>query len=104
MIDPTVYFVPNLFNLDQHELSANLRVKIVDSDLLFRGHRYPNLFNLDQHELSANLRVKAVDPDLLKAINPTVYFDPTLKLGPLANHIRRRFRGRLFIEASKTTY
>ena len=46
MIDPTVYFVPNLFNLDQHELSANLGVK-------------------------------AVDPDL-KAIDPTVYFDPTL--------------------------
>ena len=67
MIDPTVYFVPNLFNL-----------KAVDPDLLSRGHRYPNLFNLDQHELSANLRVKAVDPDLLEAINPTVYFDLTL--------------------------
>ena len=34
MIDPTVYFVPNLSNLDQHELSANLRVKAVDPDLL----------------------------------------------------------------------
>ena len=89
MIDPSVYFV------------ANLRVKTVDPDLLSRGHRYPNLFNLDQHELSANLRVKAVDPDLLEAIDPTVYF---FKLGPLANHIRRRFRERLFIVASKTTY
>ena len=49
MIDPTVYFVPNLFNLDQHELSANLGVKAVDPDLLSRGHQYPNLFNLDQH-------------------------------------------------------
>ena len=78
MIDPTVYFVPNLFNLDQHELSANLGVKAVDPDLLSRGHRYLNLFNLDQHSLSANLRVKAVDPHLLEAIDPTVYFDPTL--------------------------
>ena len=78
MIDPTVYFAPNLFNLDQHELNANLGVEAVDPDLLSRGHRYPNLFNLDQHELSANLRVKAVDPDLLEAIDPTVYLDPTL--------------------------
>ena len=30
MIDPTVYFFPNLFNLDQYELSANFRVKAVD--------------------------------------------------------------------------
>ena len=64
MIDPTVYFAPNL---DQHKLSANLGVKAVDPDLLSRG----------QHELSANLRVKAVDPDL-EAIDPTVYLDPTL--------------------------
>ena len=78
MIDASVYFVANLFNLDQHELSANLRVKAVEPDLLSRSHRYPNLFNLDQHELSANLTVKAVDPDLLEAIDPTVYFDPTL--------------------------
>ena len=34
MIDPTVYFVPNVFNLDHHELSTNLRVKAVDPDLL----------------------------------------------------------------------
>ena len=34
MIDPTVYFVPNLSNLDQHELSTNLGVKAVDPDLL----------------------------------------------------------------------
>ena len=47
MIDPTVYF-------------------------------FLNLFNLDQHKLSTNLGVKAVDPDLLEAIDPTVYFDPTL--------------------------
>ena len=67
MIDPSVYFVANLFNLDQHELSANLGVKAVDPDLLSQGHRYLNLFNLDQHELSVNLRVKAVDPDLLEA-------------------------------------
>ena len=45
MIDPTVYFVPNLFTLDLHELRANLVVKAVDPDLLSRGHRYPNLFN-----------------------------------------------------------
>ena len=49
MIDPTVYFVPNLFNLDQHELSANLGVKAVDPDLLDR-----------------------------EAIGSTVYFDLTL--------------------------
>ena len=36
MIDPTVHFVPNLFNLDQHELSASLRVKAVDPDLISR--------------------------------------------------------------------
>ena len=39
MIDLTVYFVPNLFNLNQHELSANLRVKAVDPDLLSQGHQ-----------------------------------------------------------------
>ena len=39
MIDPTVYFVPKHFNLDQHELSVNLRVKAVDPDFLSRGHR-----------------------------------------------------------------
>ena len=47
MIDPSAYFVANLFNLDQHELSVNLGVKAVDPDLLSRGHSYPNLFNLD---------------------------------------------------------
>ena len=76
--DLIVYFVPNLFNLDQHKLSANLGVKAVDPDFLSRGHWYPNLFNLDQKELSANLGVKAVDPDFLEAIDPIVYFDPTL--------------------------
>ena len=47
MIDPSAYFVANLFNLDQHKLSVNLGVKAVDPDLLSRGHSYPNLFNLD---------------------------------------------------------
>ena len=58
MIDLSVYFAANLFNLDQHELSMNLGVKAVDPDLLSRGYPYPSLFNLDQHELSMNLGVK----------------------------------------------
>ena len=34
MIDLTVHFDPNLFNLDHHKLSANLGVKVVYPDLL----------------------------------------------------------------------